>query len=497
MGFFFTLAYILIGYFTPTALFGELGAYHLETVIVALALIFSIASWSRSGLSSLPQTKAIAGLCFVVVCSIVFNGLKDQAAATLLEFLPNIACFFLIVLNFRSKGRLQILVAGIFIFAVCVIYQGMGALNRGDIESPYLLDMGGSFEHLLRIRGLGIFADPNDFGQLMVGLIPCLFFFWRKGHAARNFALVYVPVGVLVYGMFLTHSRGGMLALMMMAIVAGRRKIGLIPGIVGGGLVFVALSAAGFSGGRDVSASAGDDRISLWSQGLDLLRSHPIFGVGYGRFQEHTDVGLTAHNTFVVCAGELGLVGVFCWLLMAITTIRNGYVLGEAGAARQPEPDPEPGGSLFPGRAAPAAMATVAPVAMPGGAFALAGSAFGQAPAYAERNGMNAAPLRPGALTDSTADTAAEHAEIRRMASLTVLSFAGFFTAGWFLSRAYTMALFVNAGIAAAIFQMAVERGIAPPQMPTKRMMKVTAVTLMALFVFVYVIIRADRFMPK
>jgi O-antigen ligase len=501
MGFFFTLLYIMTGYFSPTALFGDLAQYRLEMIIVGLAVLFSVPSLGKSGVSKMPQSWAIAGLCFAVFCSIMFNGLFAYAPETVIELLPAIACFFLVVVNCRTRMRLQILVACIFVFAAFVIAQGYLAIQHDDLENAYLLDMGYGGEHVLRIRGLGIFNDPNDFGQLMVGLIPYMFFFWHKGSVARNLLLVYAPVALLVYGMYLTHSRGGMLALMVMAIFAARRKIGLIPGVVGGGLVFLALSAAGFSGGRDVSASAGEDRISLWSQGLGIVRSHPIFGVGFNRFQEYTDVGLTAHNTFVVCVGEVGLVGVFFWLLMAVTTIRNAQVLGAGKAEEKPAEPVADGETAFASRAAEVAvspgaitrMAATARTALPEAAFARAGLGF--APARLEEGTMPGAPFRVGALSEDGGET--EDAEIRRMASLTVLSFAGFFTAGWFLSRSYTMALFVNAGIAAAIFQMAVERGFAPPQMPVKKMLKVTAITLVLLLLFVYIIIRGDHFLPK
>jgi len=89
-----------------------------------------------------------------------------------------------------------------------------------------------------------------------------------------------------------------------------------------------------------------------------------------------------------------------------------------------------------------------------------------------------------------------DDAEIRRMASIMVISFAGFLTAGWFLSRAYTMCLYVNAGMAAAIYKMARDRGIAPPPMPTGEAMKLTAKIMLALVVIVYLAVRVDHLMP-
>ena len=45
-----------------------------------------------------------------------------------------------------------------------------------------------------------------------------------------------------------------------------------------------------------------------------MLQHQPIFGVGYGNFLNHHY--LTAHNSFVLCFAELGLVGFFLWVGM-------------------------------------------------------------------------------------------------------------------------------------------------------------------------------------
>jgi hypothetical protein len=52
-----------------------------------------------------------------------------------------------------------------------------------------------------------------------------------------------------------------------------------------------------------------------------MLKSRPITGVGYRQFTEHYE--LTAHNSFVLCFAETGLVGYFLWLsLLGITLLQ-------------------------------------------------------------------------------------------------------------------------------------------------------------------------------
>ncbi len=42
------------------------------------------------------------------------------------------------------------------------------------------------------------------------------------------------------------------------------------------------------------------------------MKSRPIFGVGYDMFMDA--LPQTAHNSYVLAAAELGIVGLFCWI---------------------------------------------------------------------------------------------------------------------------------------------------------------------------------------
>jgi O-antigen ligase len=513
MGLFFSFLFIIAAYLSPDTVFGDLALYHIEVLIAAIALIFAFLGAQGSGILQMTQTWALAVLCFVVAFSIVLTGWIGGGLQAIITFVPEVSAFFLIYLTCKTKKHLQILVVLLFFAAAFIIYHGAHALRVNDLDNEYLLTEGVAVNEqgvgIYRIRGLSFLNDPNDTSQFFVALIPCLFFFWKKGAKFRNLLQVYLPAAFLLWGMFLTHSRGGMVALMAIAIVAGRRKIGTIPAIVGGAVLFVVLLASGFSGGRDVSADAGEDRMEAWSEGLQMIKSHPLFGVGFAQFSEHYYI--TAHNTIVVCAAELGLVGAFFWVLFVFVTIRNVAVSAtdpvlEAEAARKkreknslrPPTDAEVAefsGGAIPQLALPGAASGATSVAASIPAFRTRNAAFelrATAPGMYRAQGRGAFGL-----DEEEEDPKAGDAEVRRMAGLMVLSFAGFLAAGWFLSRAYTMCLFVNAGIAAVVYKMALDRGIAPPPLPAGRAMKLSAYTLVALLALVYIILRTDHFLPK
>ena len=505
MGLFFTILYILTAYLSPETLFGSLAQSHIEIVIVSLALLFSLFSASGSNVLKLTQTWAILGLSVCVPLSVMANGWIGGGVKALMDFVPEVTTFFLIVINCRKKWHLQLLAATLFFCAVFIMGHALSDLASGQTRTDYILRMmvsEDSGEFVLRIRGLSFLGDPNDFAQFLVSLIPIMFLFWKKGSTATNVLFTYIPAAVLFYGMFLTHSRGSMVALMVLCMVAGRRKIGIVSSAIIGVGFFVALNLAGFSGGRDVSA--GEDRVSAWASGLLLVRSHPIFGVGFNQFADFNEI--TAHNTFVVCAAELGLFGVLCWVLVMFVTVRNVWVTAidpEQDAkdrqkklddleAKQPFLQGIP--TLTDAALTPATVSSAASGTSQSHQFS-AGMPFvlpAETPELATPgDGFN----HLGFPEDGT-DKEAEDAKVRRMAGLLVLSFAGFLTAGWFLSRAYTMCLYVNAGIAASIYRMALDRGIAPPQLPFGTALKRSALIVLALFVIVWVIVHVDNYMP-
>ena len=474
MGMFLTLLYILASYLSPEVIFGSMAEYRSELVVAILATLASLFSLQGSNLTRVPQALALIGISFVVFLSFVFNGLFGLAPSALLGFLPQAFTFFLVFVNFRKKWHLQLLTLVLMFVCLFTIYHGYEALNSGRTEDPYLFSMGGVEEgtRLYRIRGLADINDPNDFAQLIVAVIPCVFFFWRKKNLIWNVPVVLVPVGFLIYGMFLTHSRGSILALLSILIIAGRRKFGTVPALVSAGFLFSGATAIGWSGGRDISVEAGADRLEAWSTGLGLIKSHPIFGVGFKRFTEFYEI--TAHNSIVVCAAELGLVGLFFWVMFILPSVRDMIVVGTSPAPAAPVEEESPYASRQPswGHAtavleAPARLevATV-PAVQPG------------LPTH----------LAAGEKTDSTPEE-----EIRRMGRLMVTSLAGFLIAGWFLSRSYVMTLYTLVGMSQVLYEMALRREMVPPHMQMGRLVKLTAWTAVGLVTAVYIILRLQR----
>jgi hypothetical protein len=461
MGLFLSILYLVTHYLTPFAIFGPLAVVRVELILAVLVLLVSLLPLTRSFTLKTPQSLALIGLASAVFLSILIAvRWPSGAVRAFLLFIPNAYGYFVVCLHCNSGKRLRIVVLMLLCACIFVIAQGTLALHHGVPQAarlgpnslgedtlprevttiPYLYAMRGSDGELLyRLRGLGEINDPNDLGQLIVCVIPLAFIFWRQKRTLWNLGFVILPVGVLLYGMFLTHSRGALLALIAVAVVAARRRVGTVPAVLFAVGVFAAAMALNFTGGRGISAGAGTDRTALWGSGLQMLKSHPLFGVGVGHMAELTDSHLTAHNSMVVCAAELGLFGLYFWSLFLFPTLRDVLIAASPEKVSEAEKSPP--------QSAPNYLATGDVVAV-------------------------------------------DKEEINRLGRLLVLSLTGFMVAGWFLSRAFVLTFFVLGGMVEVVYQMALERGMVAPRLRLARVLPYSGGLAVFLVLVMYVMLR-------
>ncbi|HZQ43890.1 MAG TPA: O-antigen ligase family protein [Acidobacteriaceae bacterium] len=448
MGFLLSILYFLTYYLTPRVMFGPLAEYRVELILAIILIVVSLPALLRSKVFKTAQAPALAGLAFATFMSVLVGAhWAGGGLSALLLFIPNAFAYFLVYIHCSSKGKLQVLVLLMLFVCFFVIAEGAYELHQGlpqgsaaenaDMSGTYFLGMNNSQgEWFYRLQGKGQINDPNDFAQLIVCSLPLTFFFWKRKRPVRNFFFVLVPVGVLIWGVYLTHSRGGMLGLLAIVIVALRRKIGTVPALVLAALLFVGASATNFTGGRGISTSAGEDRTTLWGDGLQLLKSHPVFGVGFGQMPEY--FGHTAHNTVVVCAAELGFCGLFFWSMFLLPSLKDA-----------------------------------------------AGVAFKKSDIHGEAVMSDTSyPLGPPKLN------ILDEAEIAKFARLLVLSFTGFLVTGWFLSRAYILTLFLLGGFTEAIYEMAYDRGMVPERLRFGRVLKYSGVMAVGIVLMMYILLR-------
>jgi hypothetical protein len=468
MGFVLSILYFVAYYLTPEVVFGPLAQFRVELILAVLIFLVSLLSLGKSFALKTPQAPALLGLSFAVMMSVLVG--EQWAGGALKEFLlliPNVLGYFLVCLYFNTKKRLQALIVMMMFACVFVIAHGgldiyRGGSGFGPIQSigdervdswngnvwkeqhPYVIFQAaeGAKSWIFRLRGLGEINDPNDFGQLTVCVIPLVFIFWRPKKMLWNTTFVLLPVSVLITGIYLTKSRGALVALVAMAVVAARRRIGTVPALLVAGGMFAAAMALHFTGGREINAEAGADRTTLWGLGLELLKSHPFFGVGLNNMKGYS--GLTAHNSLVVCGAELGFFGLFFWSMFLFTTMRD-------------------------------ALAIASPVKVSEGDLIVAEEeVFPQMTKKIE---------------------VVDKAEINRLGRLVVLSLTGFLVAAWFLSRSFVLTLYLLGGIAEVVYEMALQRGMIGPRLRLSQLLPYAGGLAIAMILLMYILLRTVNLM--
>jgi O-antigen ligase len=162
----------------------------------------------------------------------------------------------------------------------------------------------------IRLRGSGIFGDPNDLCVLLcLGILFGLYFLTTDVGGAMPRFFWLAPLALLFYSLLMTQSRGGLLALMVGLVALLRARLGWLSAVgVGIAVLPVLIILAGQrQAAISTETSTGHARIELWSDGLMLLRDNPIFGVGRDQYAENA--GQVAHNSYLHAFAETGLFG--------------------------------------------------------------------------------------------------------------------------------------------------------------------------------------------
>jgi len=133
-------------------------------------------------------------------------------------------------------------------------------------------------------------------------------------------------VGWLCYGAILTNSRGALLATLTLFALEGSRRYGRIAVAIAAVLAVPALLAVTRLSQLSAGEESATGRLDAWYQGIQLLREHPLFGVGFGFFITFND--LTAHNSIVLPMAELGILGLTMWLGIIWYSARMLWWLG-------------------------------------------------------------------------------------------------------------------------------------------------------------------------
>ena len=181
-----------------------------------------------------------------------------------------------------------------------------------------------------RVRWRGTFADPNELSVAIGAAMSFAFALHASMKRKIRHLLLAAVVALATYCVVLTGSRGGVLVLLAVFGTYFVRKYG-VKGVLAGMICGAPLLMLGGRSGEDAEASS-LERIGALYEGVDFFKGSPIFGLGQGQFVENYFI--TAHNSYLLSAAELGFPGMVIWTSLVYVSIKIAFTI-----ATRPPPD--------------------------------------------------------------------------------------------------------------------------------------------------------------
>lgn len=366
-----------------------------------IALILAAVLWLFSVRKRFDAPQYMLLLLFFVVLMLsnAVHGWLGGALEQLEKFAPTVLAFIVLANATDTPKRVR-WVMGIFAASATVL-----ALHGIEQSTVGVGWTGIGMSQETRIQYVGIFNDPNDLGLLFVMCLPMALYLSGRGGLLGLVRLFWLAAaGTLVYGIYLTDSRGTLLAMLAILGVYVWWKRGLVTaGVLGAMALAVLMALPSRMQDMDVSEASAAGRVDSWYEGLQMFQEHPLTGVGADQYTDYNP--LTAHNSFVLVLAETGIIGFTVWLAFVGYCFRMMYV-----AMKQP-----------PQVVLEAVSAEVA----------------------VDEGG-------DGESDDADEAAVRQWVEDRDVALTLYLSLCGFFTAAFFLSRSYLIVLYLLAALVVA-----------------------------------------------
>jgi len=275
-----------------------------------------------------PVTRAVLGLWFFLLGSYYLSPYTLNTSADISvnsEYLIGVSnkIFLFFVISLTLINHPTELKYFAFVIVISVAYHTYWANDRYFSGLMFGPRLGGP----VPINGGGMYGDENAYAVLFV--TGCAFLFYMiKTFQFKILQYAILPVIFFSWhAVFLTGSRGGLLALAGACIAVGYRMKSKILGI---GILVALVAAFVWQGGnmmKERSETMG--RIEAWEAALKMMQKHPVFGVGIGNFLKAYPLfsgnqPRVTHNTFFQLAAESGVLAGLLYLFMSLYPIYYG-----------------------------------------------------------------------------------------------------------------------------------------------------------------------------
>ena len=326
--------------------------------------------WNRHPVLS----GAIVALCAWAALSFVWAEDPSKVPGDVSRLWLTAFLFLIVYEGIRTPAQVRIVLGAFVIGASFAALYGVVATPDAS-QFAYANGASG----LNRIAGT--VGDPNVLAATLTGgLMIALAMGFSQGRSSAVRTASFAAALLCVSGVFLTGSRGGLVALagavVASVVLAPRRRalaalIGVI--IAAGGAFYYAEIAPEAARERLSLADGGTGRTDIWKIGWRMFEDKPLTGAAAGNFQvssihyllaepgalrEDTyvvDQPAVAHNAYLSILTEFGIPGLAMFMTIVIASIACAY-----RAAKEFGKRGDPGMELIAGSVAVALVALLA-----------------------------------------------------------------------------------------------------------------------------------------
>jgi putative inorganic carbon (hco3(-)) transporter len=183
------------------------------------------------------------------------------------------------------------------------------------------------------------FYDNNQFAVVATMNIPLLLLWYRQVDSKRLRWVLLGAVALSVVAVLSSWSRGGLVALVVMALFQfgqSRRKLIVIPILVLSlALAWAALPEKWFARMETVATWQQDasalGRLRAWDAGASYALRHPYTGGGFDGWRHVTQGEIDWHSSYVEILAEHGVLGFVLWSALLLGSLVK---LGRLGKGR-------------------------------------------------------------------------------------------------------------------------------------------------------------------
>ncbi len=326
----FLCVYFFFEYVRPQSLYPALDILPWSQSFLMLTIFFAVVDRTVSWPSN-TMNKLLILFTVILIVSGIFAFYPQASWGYRNTMLSWILAYFLVVSIVNTKERL-------FLFVLIYLLFNLKMGQHGAIE---WIRRGFTFEKYGLSGAPGPFRNSGEyaiqmliFGSLAISFVLSLRVYWGRYKTWILFAAAFTGY-VTVMG---ASSRGSQIALAVIGIwVLLKLKNGLkgaIALVVLGGLLYNLLpdeQMQRFTNMGEDQTSL--QRVAYWEAGIKVIKDYPVLGVGYNNWMPYMTnlypegIGVLnkielSHNIFIQAGSELGLFGLFIFLMMVIVAFK-------------------------------------------------------------------------------------------------------------------------------------------------------------------------------